>query len=78
MDRIIAIVNDDVNRYKIIKNGVDKYGLYGDVESLINDSIQYKPDTSLGNEDSWYHDAKFSTKDYCIDLIRNFNNSRIC
>ncbi len=74
MDRILAIVNDDANRYRIIKNGVDKYGLYGDVESLINDSIQYKPDTSLENEDSWYHDAEFSTKDYCIDLIRNFND----
>lgn len=75
MDRILAIVNDDANRYRIVKNRIDKYALYGNVESLINDSIQYEPDTSLENEDSWYFDAKFSTKDYSIDLIRNFKNN---
>lgn len=71
LNRILARVKDKTNRYRIVKEDIEKNELYGDIRELIKDSKPYEPDTSLDNDDCLYHIDGFSNKEYCIDLIKD-------
>lgn len=82
LNKILARVNDKINRYRIVKEKINQNELYDDMDLLITDLVEYDPNTLLDDEGSWYYIDNFSDQEYCIDFIKdntcvettNFNN----
>ena len=82
LNKILARVNDKINRYRIVKEKINQNELYDDMDILITDFVVYDPNTLLDDDGSWYYIDNFSDQKYCIDFIKdntfvettNFNN----
>lgn len=66
MDYLLAKVKDRRNPYRVLISGKE---VYMKPETL-SDCIQYEP-TNVLDEEQWFFVEDFSTKDYCLKLLKN-------
>ena len=66
LNKILAGVNDKMNRYRIVKEKINQNELYDDMGTLITDFVVYDPNTLLDDDGSWYYIDNFSNQKLAI------------